>query len=416
MSAFQFYVIIAIQFILLSCNGQPGSNTTDGGKIIIQERLKQYLILHDSLNQQLVFTENALVLSTSTSKLDIIDTLLYQKVKSQTLNKIITGFNPTDKLPLNGLRIAIDPGHSAETINQGILEGKYIKMKLADADSAIFFEAHLALATALQLKDSLENAGAIVFLTKTSDKPHCLNLSFREWFDQGHIMNDLNYAYQEQWITEEVASKITDYLESPTSWSERYIYGRLYNQLELRCRCETINQFKPHFTLFIHYNVDAENSPWVKPTSKNFNMAFVPGAFGLNELQRKEDVQSFKRMIEVNTIQFSIELSKEILDALTKTTKVPVVQKEDEPDYIKENTLPTGISGLYCRNLAMNRLVQGISCYGETLYQDNEYEVRLLNDKSLQFDSFSSSKRTTEVANGYYQGILNFSKNISIHK
>ena len=56
-------------------------------------------------------------------------------------------------------------------------------------------------------------------------------------------------------------------------------------------------------------------------------MAFVPGAFGLNELQRKEDVQSFKRMIEVNTIQFSIELSKEILDALTKTTKVPVVQK-----------------------------------------------------------------------------------------
>ena len=64
----------------------------------------------------------------------------------------------------------------------------------------------------------------------------------------------------------------------------------------------------------------------------------------------------------------------------------------------------------------MNRLVQGISCYGETLYQDNEYEVRLLNDKSLQFDSFSSSKRTTEVANGYYQGILNFSKNISIHK
>lgn len=408
--------IIILHFILLSCNAQPEKKDYTDDQSALKAYLKNHLILSDSLNHQLSYSETDLQLLASTPNYSITDTLFYGDIMTPSLNEIIPDFNPSDKSPLNGLRIAIDPGHTAQNIEEGILEGKYIKMKLNDADSSIFFEAHLALATALQLKDSLEKAGATVFLTKNQNKPHCLKLSYKEWRTQGQIYTDLNYAYQEQWITEEVASKITNFLESPTSWSEKYIFGRLYNQLELRCRCDAINTFKPDLTLFIHYNVDSDNTKWNKTTTKNFNMAFVPGAFGKNELQRKEDLTSFKRLAVLQTIPYSIRLSEEVLNALTSSTSVPALRKGDEPNYIKENTLSTGISGLYCRNLAMNRLVQSISCYGETLYQDNEYEVRLLNDESLQFENFSSSKRTTEVANGYYQGILNFSKHISLHK
>jgi hypothetical protein len=56
-------------------------------------------------------------------------------------------------------------------------------------------------------------------------------------------------------------------------------------------------------------------------------------------------------------------------------------------------------------------MVKGTLCYGESLYQDNVIECKALSKKEIKIGDMETSKRVEEVAEAYYEGIMNFVKN-----
>ncbi len=312
---------------------------------------------------------------------------------------VFTKPNP-DARPLEDIKIAIDPGHIANNFETGDLEKKYIKIK-GDSinrikDSLEIAEGVLTYATATLLKEKLEKEGATVFLTRTADKC-AFGKTYQQWKKE-----DLKTAVDSLYKIGEIKSWQKDYFNSSKA-KDRDIFRVIFRDLELAKRVELINNFKPDFTVVIHFNVDETNLDWEKCSDKNFNMCFVAGAFMKNDLSTKEKRFEFLRLLITDDLEKSIALSSSVIKSFEKELKVPSATVRDAK-YLIEGCLPTDANGVYCRNLQLPRYIHSPIVYGETLYQDNINECKLLcaeNDKT-------KNKRIQQVADAYFKGIMNY--------
>lgn len=311
--------------------------------------------------------------------------------------------NPNAK-KLEGIRIAIDPGHIANDFTMGDLEKKHIIIK-GDSingikDSIEIAEGMLTFATAKLLKDKLEKEGAIVFLTRTADKC-AFGKTFSQW-KKHDFKNTLDSLFK---IGELKSSQKKYFLSSKVK--ERDIFRVIFRDLELAKRVELINTFKPDYTVIIHFNVDESNLEWKKTTSKNFNMCFVAGAFMKNDLSNKEKRFEFLRLLVSDDLEKSIALSSFFTKQFELELQVPIA-KTGDAKYLLEGCLPTEAEGVYCRNLQLPRYIHSPVVYGETLYQDNINECKLLYEETDK----TKNKRIQQVAEAYFNGIMNFANTI----
>jgi N-acetylmuramoyl-L-alanine amidase len=168
-------------------------------------------------------------------------------------------------------------------------------------------------------------------------------------------------------------------------------------------RAELINKFKPDYTVVIHFNVDETNSDWNKTTDKNFNMCFVAGAFMKNDLSSKEKRFEFLRLLITDDLEKSISLSSSVTKQFETELQVQTATIRDAK-YLIEGCLPTNADGVYCRNLQLPRYIHSPLVYGETLYQDNINECKLLGKETDK----TKNKRLQQVAEAYFKGIINF--------
>ena len=307
--------------------------------------------------------------------------------------------NPNAK-KLEGIRIAIDPGHIANDFTMGDLEKKHIIIK-GDSingikDSIEIAEGILTFATAQLLKEKLEKEGAVVFLTRTAD--HCaFGKTFTQW-----KKSDLKNAVDSLYKIGELKSSQKQYFLS-AKVKDRDIFRVIFRDLELAKRAELINKFKPDYTVLIHFNVDETNSDWKKTTDKNFNMCFVAGAFMKNDLSSKEKRFEFLRLLITDDLEKSIMLSSYVTKQFETELQVQTAKIRDAK-YLIEGCLPTNADGVYCRNLQLPRYIHSPLVYGETLYQDNINECKLLGKETDK----TKNKRIQQVAEAYFKGIINF--------
>ena len=307
--------------------------------------------------------------------------------------------NPNAK-KLEGIRIAIDPGHIANDFTMGDLEKKHIIIK-GDSingikDSIEIAEGILTFATAQLLKDKLEKEGATVFLTRTAD--HCaFGKTFTQW-----KKSDLKNAVDSLYKIGELKSSQKQYFLS-AKVKDRDIFRVIFRDLELAKRAELINKFKPDYTVLIHFNVDETNSDWKKTTDKNFNMCFVAGAFMKNDLSSKEKRFEFLRLLITDDLEKSIMLSSYVTKQFETELQVQTATIRDAK-YLIEGCLPTNADGVFCRNLQLPRYIHSPLVYGETLYQDNINECKLLGKETDK----TKNKRIQQVAEAYFKGIINF--------
>lgn len=313
----------------------------------------------------------------------------------QTVKKIN---NP--QMPLQGMLIAIDPGHIANDLATGKLEMKHIKFKKdvlnGLMDSVDIAEGMLTYATALLLKDKLEAGGANVILTR----PEGLT-AFGKTFEQWK-KDDLKKNVDSLYKTGEIKASQKQYFLSDKA-QDRDIFRVLFRDLDLAKRAEIINNFKPDFTVIIHFNVDETNSEWLHPSKRDFNMTFVGGAFMKNDLSTSEKRFEFLRLLITDDLEKSISLSSSVIAAFEKDINVTITGDGDAK-YIGQSCLSTGSKGVYCRNLQLTRYVHSPLVYGETLYQDNIKESQLLNKEKDK----TKNERIQQVANAYYEGILDY--------
>jgi hypothetical protein len=138
-------------------------------------------------------------------------------------------------------------------------------------------------------------------------------------------------------------------------------------------------------------------------------MAFVGGGFAADELDKPEARIDFLRLLLTDDIEHSINFSKYIVNSLSKKLGVPTAL-DSCAIYLRDNCITTGVNGVFCRNLTLTRTVKGTLCYGESLYQDNINECKALSKKEITVDGIRTSKRVEEVADAYFQGIMNYVK------
>lgn len=327
---------------------------------------------------------------------------------------IASTFSPTDSLPLRGMRIALDPGHVGGTMEYAKLERKYVSMAAGTfpgkGGPVEFNEGTLTLATAWELRDMLEKAGATVMMTR--EKPHlnAMDCTWEQWINDS-LPKALAYFVQEYELTG------PDSAFWYTKANARDLQRAPFNLLDLERRADKINNFHPDLTLIIHYNVEEKNEPdkrgFHHPIQRNFNMAFVPGSYMAGELGSAKWRCEFLVKLLSDEIEKSIQFSDKVVEHLADATQVPALVWDDSLRYLRVASMPTPATGVFSRNLALNRQILGVMSFGESLYQDNVNEAPELARKDYEVHGIRTSPRIKDVARGYYDAILDFAPQLS---
>lgn len=362
----------------------------------MRQQAFQYLLKDENV-QKKVWQDSFLFLAGKKVKIDTLQTLsdYYQKqFEKHQKKKILVTLNPFFGIkPLTGIKIALDPGHFAGDLPTARIEGKYIQMSLTDSTEILFFESHLAWATAKILEEKLQKQGATVMLTRSKSNFTAFEKTFQEHYQE--------YIQEPEKQTKPHKNRKAKKLD------EKQFFQKIFRKKELQERVRKINDFAPDITIIIHYNVDENNAPWKKPVPYNFSMAFVGGAFEFQDIGKGE-TEDFLRLLLSKDVQLSIELSEKILQKHQKIAEISPIKIENSQKFLKEKCLFTGKTGIYARNLLLSRAVKGVLCYGESLLQDSQQEVKRLNQKTLQVGEIWVSPRIEEIAEAYFQGIMSY--------
>ncbi|WNJ16295.1 hypothetical protein [Pontibacter sp. G13] len=317
----------------------------------------------------------------------------------------------TPGLPLQGMRIALDPGHMAGDMEMAEIEGKYMKMRASketDGISVKFWEADLALATAFLVRNRLTELGAMVYITRPQSGVGAQGYRWDEWKDR--YLDSLAQA-------EVIAGRMTrkQLKKFMRRAKEKDLYSKFFNPMDLRKRAELVNAFQPDLTLVIHYNVDSPNwekrdrRGFFKPTDANYLMAFVPGSFMKGELATQEDRALFLQLLLSDDIDQSAKLAESFIQQSLELTHVPVVDPVDHGlSYLEASSILLESPGVYARNLTLSRLIKGPICYGESLCQDNRAEALAFAQPDIEVEGIAVSSRLEWVAEAYIQAVLEF--------
>ncbi len=301
-----------------------------------------------------------------------------------------------------GLRIAIDPGHSANNFKTAILERRYIKMKANDVGlkkDIRFYESDLTWQTAKILAKRLRAKGAEVLITRKKGK-NAFGTNFKKW-KKSEFHKTLERDLKNKIITQKIYNW---YLEEAT---EKDIY-KYMNKKDLIERAKIINDFRADISLIIHYNANGNNvdkDGYLQPISNNYCMAFTGGGFMKNELSSQDARLDFLRLLLSNDLERSIALSGFIMKQHSSIAKVPVTPNKNNLRYLQRNSVYADMDGVYCRNLALSRMVKGAICFGESLMQDNINEAVLLNQKNYKEAGVRTSSRIKLMVDAYEAGI-----------
>ena len=351
------------------------------------------------------------------------DAAFMEKIRSMDDRPFRRGSDPGK--PLAGLRVAIDPGHSAGSMKEARREGKYMSLYTPDGKKVEFYEAQLNLATARALKEMLERDGATVMLTRDRNS-QVYPVPFDRW-----ARNSFNAAVREKlrdrFITPGAAARLLN------GAGDRQRLKFFNSEYEMPYRARIINAFRPHVTILAHYDANdgdepyrtkylriksimSENGPGentleevrdviesIPETRKDFSTVYVPGCFLRGELENEESRIELLRLVLSDDLDNSIRYSKYVVDNFSSYLDLPAANDRFPASY------RAGICrrGVYARNFRMTRLVRGALCLGEPLQQNNMKEAIRL----AEIGTGKTPDRALAVARAYYDAIRTYARN-----
>lgn len=307
--------------------------------------------------------------------------------------------------PLQGQRIAIDPGHFATTLIDAYIEQKYLYFAKDSvkntADSIRLFESVLTFNTSQLVKIMLEEQGATVFLTRNQNNFTSFNCTYSTWI-KFHKQRMLDSLKTNDLLSSDRYTKLIKLNDYKLFWD-------FFRDFDLTNRAKIINQFNPHATLIIHYNVDEKNAPWTKATNKNFTMTFIGGAFTESNFDNPETKIHFLRLLLTKQLNQSEKLASQTVLNFNKNLGIDLATQFDA-DYLKDNCLVTQSKGVFARNLILCRLINSPLVYGEALYQDNKNECETLMQLDKTINGIKTNQRIYLAAKSYYDAVFMFLK------
>jgi hypothetical protein len=285
----------------------------------------------------------------------------------------IDGLNPNNDKPLDGIKIAIDPGH---------LGGKWAQMEerwFQIGSSTPVTEGDLTLRVAQILAPRLRSLGAQVELVRSSPDP----------------VTDLRPAELKVQAEASLRDRgVTSFLSSyagpddpnradSISWEAERLF---YRVAEIHARARILNEkIKPDLTLCLHFNAE----PWGDPSNPDLVPAnhlhvLINGAYSSSELGY--DDQRFAMLLKLLNRAYPEELAAAefVAGSMARITGLPPYH------YSESKAISVGTSGyVWARNLLANRLYECPVIYLEP-YVMNSREV------------------FARIQAGEYQGLQNF--------
>jgi N-acetylmuramoyl-L-alanine amidase len=245
----------------------------------------------------------------------------------------------------------------------------------------------------------LEEQGAKVLITRSQDNYNSFNCNYVTWINNNktRVLDSLK--------TLKVLPP--DKYKKLSKMSDRDLFWEFFRDFDLNNRSKIMNDFEPHVSLIIHYNVDEKNEPWKQATKKNYTMAFIGGAFTGDNLDKPENKIHFLRLLLTDQLDQSEKLASQSVICSSKNLCIPVASQFDA-SYLKDNCLFTGSAGVFSRNLNLCRLINSPLVYGECLYQDNVEESKWLMQNNMDCNGTLTNERVYLVAQSYYKALMRF--------
>lgn len=309
---------------------------------------------------------------------------------------------------IEGLVVAIDPGHFANDYRTAVLEDKWVLMKGSNNEDIKFYEAELTDLTALLVETKLMALGAKPFRSRGMGVSS-FGKTFKDW-----MATELRKSAMDNFRSGAISKKQFDELMI-FSKDSIYVLRSYFNNRDLRNRSEVINSRDPDLTISIHYNAKEggrRENKYLNPVDENYSMAFVPGAFMGNEVNKLYDRVDFLRLLLSTDMDKSMRLAHLILNAQRATTGIlPVANDQIKLD--DHVCTKSDYEGVFLRNLAMTRLSRGPMVYLEALLQDNKEMASQLAVKDYEFNhpdygKLRAPKICERVAQGTVDGILSW--------
>ncbi|WP_221285114.1 N-acetylmuramoyl-L-alanine amidase family protein [Haloferula luteola] len=275
--------------------------------------------------------------------------------------------------PLEGVRIAIDPGH---------IGGKWAPMEerwFRIGEGTPVAEGDLTLQVARRLQPLLEDLGAEILLVRSNGEP-------------------VTSSRPESFLEE----ARTSVLEVPTTLAERLFY----RTAEIRARAEKIRQWQPDLVVCLHFNAE----PWGDPANPALVQGhhlhlLVNGAYSPEEMALDDQRFHLLRRLLDGSHAEETAASLSIIEAFTEQTDLPPFL------YETNSARAVNVAGnpyLWGRNLLANRIYAAPVVYLEpyvmnsvedyTRIQAGDYEGEREVDGKLQPSIFHEYARA--VADG----------------
>ncbi|MGH8045903.1 MAG: hypothetical protein ACREKL_01535 [Chthoniobacterales bacterium] len=244
--------------------------------------------------------------------------------------------------PLDGVRIALDPGH---------VGGKWAKQEerwFVIGKSAPVTEGDMTLRVAKLLVPRLEALGAQVWLTRSKAAP----VTPERPGDLSKLAPASLAAKQEPATPDSVQKEI--------NWL-------FFREAEIRARAEVVNTLiKPDLVLCLHVNAEAWGDP-ARPvlTDKNHMHFLITGCFSAKEMAYEDQRLTMLAKLLSRAYREELALAESVSAAMVKATGLPPYE------YTTPNALKLGNSPyIWARNLAANRLFQCPVLYVEPYVQN----------------------------------------------
>jgi len=245
--------------------------------------------------------------------------------------------------PLEGLTIAIDPGH---------LGGEWAKMEerwFRIGKSKPVTEGDMTLYVAGLLKPRLEKLGARVVLTRsgtnpvTSLRPEKLQAAAKSsLLDKGIPITPRRLRLESEML--------------------------FYRVAEIRARARLINQkIRPDLVLCLHFNAESWGDP-ARPSlvDKNHLHFLVTGAFGADELKYEDQRFGMLQKLLDRSFHEELGVSRSAANAMARATGLPPYEYKSSAAVD-----PGGGPYVWARNLLANRLFLCPVIYAEPYVMNN---------------------------------------------
>jgi N-acetylmuramoyl-L-alanine amidase len=299
--------------------------------------------------------------------------------------------------PLEGLRIAIDPGHIGGP--WGRIENRSVRYK----KSFPVQEGDFNIITARILREELSKRGASVFLVREDTEP-VSPLRPPDFVDEAR---EIILKKSDRWTRRLAGLPPEEQNKRLGNTLIEMCEFLFYRSSEIFERGNKIRaQFQPDITLTLYINA-TETSGRGRLTHDNKNIFFVHGCYTKEETEDpRQQRRLFQKLLEY-PLPIETAVAVEIAEAFKRRTGLPAVGYTDSKT---TRTVVPGYKDVVARNLASNREYDGPVVVTEPYFMNNAVVYRRLlagdYDGVRRFDQKEYPSIFREYADCVLEGIL----------